>query len=315
MRNPEISIIVPNFNCLQFLPRCFESIKAQQKVHYEVLFVDDGSTDGSLAYAHNIALQWPQLRILQQNRQGPGAARNFAAQVAEAPLLAFLDADDWWAHDKLAAQVKYHQQSNEMGLSFTNYEHINEQTGLNVICCFDYWPEFREYLLRDPRSTNSFEKLRDAEAMLLAENMVGTSSVVVSKSAFMAVHGFDTSLPSASDWDLWLKISKIADVGFSRDCLMYYLQRSGSVSSNYRRRFQAVDTIMARYLVDIRDIYPHKARSAKAAHAIAKHEMWQGEKQYTKALVASLTALWLKPSTRQIKTAMRDFIALASPNS
>jgi len=314
MRNPDITIIVPNFNCLQFLPRCFDSIKAQQKVHYEVLFVDDGSTDGSLEFAHRAALQWPQLRIVQQNRQGPGAARNFAAQLAQAPLLAFLDADDWWAANKLAEQVQFHQQSAQVGLSFTDYDHVAERTGQNVIRCFDYWPEFQQHLREQPRYSAGFERLNDAEAMLLAENVIGTSSVVVSKAAFMAVHGFDTTLPSASDWDLWLKISKIADVGFSRDCLMYYLQRTGSVSSNYRRRFQAVDTIMQRYITDISDTYPDKARSAKAAHAIARHEMWQGEQQFAKALFASLTALWFKPSARQIKTAMRDFIAMTSPH-
>lgn len=310
MTHPDISIIIPNFNCASFLPGCFASIRQQNLSHYEVLVVDDGSTDGSMAYLRSEASVWPELRIFEQHRQGPGAARNLAAQHAKAALLAFLDADDWWAPAKLVKQIRFHQQNPEVGLSFTDYQHIEEQTQQAMVGCFEYWPEFSHYLQARPRQ-GCFEKLPHAEAMLLAENVVGTSSVVVRRSAFMAVAGFDTSLPSASDWDLWLKISKIADVGFSRDCLMYYLQRSGSVSSNFSRRFAAVDTILNRYLPDITQSWPAQARAAEHAREVARHEMHSGNKKYIKACGSALAAWRMKPSTHHLKSAVKDLLNAA----
>lgn len=305
MKQPAVSIIIPNFNCLPFLSICFDSIRKQQGVDYEILVVDDGSDDGSLEFLTEQTKLWPALRLLQQNHQGPGAARNLAAQYAEAPLLAFLDADDWWPVDKLARQVKFHQENPDIGLSFTDYLHINEIDMAPVCGCFEYWPEFSEYLRRQPRH-GYFERLNNAQAMLLAENVIGTSSVIIKKSAFMAVQGFDTSLPSASDWDLWLKISKISNIGFSRDCLMHYLQRHNSVSANYSRRFTAVDIILNRYLPDIADVWPEKAKTAKASRMIARHEMLSGNREFLKAFCCAVSGFWLKPSRRHIKLALND---------
>jgi len=308
MATAEVSIIIPNYNCVEFLPKCFASIREQGLSNYEVIVVDDGSSDGSIEYIQHSQESWPQLKLLRQHRQGPGAARNLAAQYASAPLLAFLDADDWWASAKLPTQIRFHQQYPDLGLSFTDYEHIEEQHLSPVIRCFDYWPEFARYL-KMQRPSQIFERLPNAHAMLLAENVIGTSSVLVSRSAFMAVHGFDTSLPSASDWDLWLKLSKVAAVGFSRQCLMFYLQRTGSVSSNYSRRFTAVDTILNRYLPDIVLGWPDHAKHAQLAREVARHEMYAGNHQHLRAFCCALTTCWLKPNRHHFKTAVKDLLA------
>lgn len=310
MNTPDVSIIIPNYNCVEFLPKCFSSIQLQGLGNYEVIVVDDGSSDGSLQYIHRVQPIWPELKLLQQHRQGPGAARNLAAQYTKAPLLAFLDADDWWASTKLLTQLQFHLNNPDISLSFTDYQHIEEQQLTPSVRCFDYWPEFARYLKQQP-SKQLFERLPNAHAMLLAENVVGTSSTMVRRSAFMAVQGFDTSLPSASDWDLWLKLSKIAPVGFSRDCMMYYLQRSGSVSSNYGRRFSAVDTILNRYLPDIAACCPAQAKCAELAREVARHEMYAGNQEYFKAFRCALATCWLKPSSHHLKTAVKDLIAAA----
>lgn len=308
MTKPTIAIIIPNYNCLNFLPTCFLSIQQQDYADYQVIVVDDGSTDGSIEYIQEVQKTWPQLVLLQQQRQGPGAARNLAAQYTQAPLLAFLDADDWWAPGKLAAQVNFHLNHLDVGLSFTDYQHIEEQHKTEVIRCFDYWPEFSRYL-HATRPRQLFERLPNGHAILIAENVVGTSSVVVQRSVFMAVHGFDTGLPSASDWDLWLKISKISAVGFSRECFMYYLQRAGSVSSNYSKRFNAVDTILNRYLPDIQQCCPEYVKAAERAREVARHEMYAGSGHYLQAFQSAMKSFLMQPHARHIKTAVKDLYA------
>lgn len=305
----DISIVIPNYNCLPYLPRCLESIRQQDLTSYEVIVVDDGSTDGSIEYLQELANSWQQLVLLQQQRQGPGAARNLAAQYSTSCLLAFLDADDWWAEHKLQHQIKFHKANPDVGLSFTDYQHIEEQTHREVIRCFDYWPEFSSYLQRKPVG-KTFERLVNPLAMLLAENVVGTSSVVVQRSAFLAVQGFDVSLPSASDWDLWLKLSKVSSVGFSRQCSMFYLQRQGSVSTNYNRRFQAVDIILNRHLPDISSMWQSQTQTALVAREVARHEMLVGDHQAFRALLSAIRAWLLKPSLKLLKTIVRDMLEL-----
>lgn len=99
-----VSVVIPVYNGVRYLGEAIESVLAQTRRPAEVLVVDDGSTDGSSEQA---AAYGPPVSVLPQAHQGAAAARNAGVQAARHPLLAFLDADDLWAPDKLARQVAY----------------------------------------------------------------------------------------------------------------------------------------------------------------------------------------------------------------
>ncbi|GAL20349.1 beta-1,3-glucosyltransferase [Vibrio maritimus] len=244
--NPTVSIVIPNFNCLAYLPQCLQSIAQQTYTDYEILFVDDGSTDGSREYLTELSNTHSHISLILSERGGPGAARNLGVAQARGEWIAFLDADDLWTHSKLAEQVGFMRNHPDCVLSFTNYEHINESNEF-IIPCFQYWPEFQRYIESQSESID-YQLLTNATAMLFKENIVGTSSVMCRRDAYLQVQGFDCELPSASDWDLWLKLSEAGGVAFTNEIRMHYLMRQGSVSSNVPKRIEAMKTIAQRHV-------------------------------------------------------------------
>jgi len=122
MDNPLVSVIIPVYNGEKYLREAIQSVLDQDYRPFEIIVVDDGSTDGSA----EIARSYPEVRYLFQENQGVSAARNTAIALAGGAFLAFLDADDRWAPNKLSAQVGYHQAHPETGYTIANQRIVLE---------------------------------------------------------------------------------------------------------------------------------------------------------------------------------------------
>ena len=90
----KISFIIPVYNCKAYLPACVESIRAVNVADYEILLIDDGSTDGSGIVCDELAERFPEIRVVHQANAGASAARNRGIQEATGELILFIDADD-----------------------------------------------------------------------------------------------------------------------------------------------------------------------------------------------------------------------------
>lgn len=311
MIKPEISIVIPNYNCLPYLPNCLASIRAQQGVdgediNYEIIVIDDGSSDGSLDWLKAESEGDPRLRVFAERGLGAGAARNVAVQLCRAELVAFLDADDYWYAGKLARQIAYHQENPSVVLSFSDYDHIEEHSGDKIINCFEYWPRFRGMTRSVVQAVPGYIQLLRPCATLFAENVVGTSSAMIRKSAFMAVLGFDTSLKSASDWDLWLKLSQVGAVAFTHDKTMGYLMRSGSMTGNKINRLAAMEIIIARHLGCAANELYRAIFYARARLAVGYCELYRSEGKRLKSLRFSLLACLYVPNLTHFKMLMKE---------
>lgn len=309
MRNsPEVSIVIPNFNCLKFLPICIESIRAQNNVDYEIIVIDDGSTDGSLEWLLAQSAEDKRLKVYAEKGLGAGSARNLGVQLCNAELIAFLDADDYWTNGKLAKQVAYHQQNESVVLSFSDYEHIEEDSGQGIVGCFEFWPRFAAISAAAKEGT--YTPLAKPCGTIFAENVVGTSSVMIRKSAFLAVSGFDSSLNSASDWDLWLKLAQIGDVAFTKEKAMGYLIRAGSMTSHKGNRIKAMETIVERHAAAATDEFGGAFSFAKARLADGYREMYIAQRQPLRSLQYSIKALCHVPSSTHVKSVLSDVVQL-----
>ena len=100
-----ISVILPVFNGEKYLHDAVESVRAQSYRHWELIFVDDGSTDGSPAIMDKVRVDHPRTRIIRQPNRGPAAARNRGLSIARGEWIAFLDADDLYPADKFIVQT------------------------------------------------------------------------------------------------------------------------------------------------------------------------------------------------------------------
>ncbi len=101
MMNPSVSVIIPVYNIEKFLSACLDSVCSQTLKDIEIICVDDGSTDSSLAILHRYKKQDERVIVLTQQNQGAGAARNYGLSIAKGEYLAFLDSDDFFEPDLL----------------------------------------------------------------------------------------------------------------------------------------------------------------------------------------------------------------------
>jgi glycosyltransferase involved in cell wall biosynthesis len=122
-----ISIITPNYNCERFIAQTIESVLAQTYKNWEMLIVDDCSTDGSYEETLKYAAKDNRIKVyrMEQN-SGAAVCRNKAIELSHGDYLAFLDSDDLWCPEKLEKQLRF-MIGNECDFSFTEYEHIDEE--------------------------------------------------------------------------------------------------------------------------------------------------------------------------------------------
>jgi GT2 family glycosyltransferase len=294
---PAVSVIIPTRNAAAWLARAIFSVGPMPEA--EILVVDDGSTDGTAALLAEFAAHDPRLRVLAGAGEGPGAARNLGIAAARAPLVAFLDADDRWRLGKLAMQLAFHQAHPEAGFSFTDYRHITperEDRGP----CFAFWPRFARSLA----GRESPFLLDAAPAALLAENVVGTSTVMARTELLRELGGFDEGMRQSEDWDLWLRLAARAPVGCLPEVLMdYTLHRAGNLSSQRAERLAAMRVIAERHGPAARRLDPGAPRACAARLLVAAAEAAAADGARLRAAFLQLAAALRQPSRRQWREA------------
>ncbi len=226
MEEPRVSVIIPAYNHARFLGEALDSVLSQTFQDFEVLVVDDGSTDGTRAL---VASYGPRVRYRFQPHAGVASARNVGLRDTSAPYVAFLDADDTWAPEKLDLQVAYLDAHPHVGVVFTSYLKTDEAG---------------KSLTMEPKRFPYIQS--PFEAMLIWP--YGSMHVaMVRRTCLERVGDFDETLAVAEDWDLWLRVAQHYGVANLDQPLATYRQSSGSTSRGSRRR-QA--PIMFRRVVD-----------------------------------------------------------------
>ena len=306
--HPLVSVVIPARNAAEDLPGALQSARAQGVGDMEIIVADDGSTDGTADLLADAKRDDPRILHLQTAGIGPAAARNRAIEIASAPLIAFLDADDRWLPGKLLPQLAFHLDHPAVTLSFTDYRHRGPD-GADLGTCFSYWPRWK----RQPDTGESFALLPEAAALITAENAVGTATAVARRDALLADGGFDPDLKSASDWEMWIRLALAGPVAYSTAIAMDYRMIPGSVTSNRGLRIACMEQILERHGAAIRARYgAAPLRAARARLAVARAEMARGTGQSVQALLHHTGAFLRDPNGRVLRAAAADLKSLAA---
>ena len=215
MKEPLVSVIIPNYNYAHYLPQALDSVLAQTYPRVEIMVIDDGSTDDS----ENVLRGYgDRIRSIKQQNQGVSAARNLGARETRGELLAFLDADDFWLPEKLERQVQRFVADPELGLVHCGVEEIHDN-GDHLL-----------FRLEGLEGWVATDMLLFNRAVILG----GGSGLVVKRSAFEALGGFDTSLSTSADWDFFYRMAAHARVGFVPSALLKYRVHGSNMHANVR---------------------------------------------------------------------------------
>lgn len=202
--NPTVSVIIPTYNRTALLREAIASVQAQTFTDWELLVIDDGSTDETPETVRTIRQHEPRLRYFHQANQGVAAARNLGIAKARGTYVAFLDDDDQWVPTKLAVQLAFMDARPALGLSYTRYWFVGGQSDRPVV-----YPT----------------QLSATMEALIGENYIGTSTVMVKRSALEAVGGFDEACRLNEDYALWLRIAQRFPIGGVQKPLAVYTHR------------------------------------------------------------------------------------------
>jgi len=218
----QVSVIIPTYNRAPTLRRALDSVLAQKGASFEVLVVDDGSTDGTRNLIRGTYGSTPlhdAIKCLHQPNRGPASARNLGIQNSSSEFIAFLDSDDEWLPGKLKAQLQFFEENPDC-----------------LIC------QTEEIWIRNGRRVNPMKKHKKFGGSIfekcLPRCIVSPSAVMVRREFFDRVGLFDESFPACEDYELWLRASARMPIGLIEKP---YVVKYGGHGDQRSRQFPVID--------------------------------------------------------------------------
>lgn len=215
---PKVTVVLPAYNATQYIRETIDSVLKQSYQNFELLVIDDGSTDDTAEVVQAYVQQDSRVQLISQPNQGVSAARNHGTRRASGELIAFLDADDLWVPHKLEAHVRHFSSDAKLGMSFARIEYIDSNS----------------------KRTGQQSHLRLKNILpqhFYQDNLACTpSNVVVRREVLQEIGGFDSDLSGLADIDLFLRVScsgwKVEGLD---EVLVYYRFHPGGMSSHLKR--------------------------------------------------------------------------------
>jgi len=211
MEKPLVSIITPSFNSEKFIVEAIQSVQHQTYQHWEMIIVDDCSSDETVSIVEEIAIKDARVQLFKlEKNSGTGISRNAALGKANGKYIAFLDADDLWKPNKLAVQIEF-MKVNNLPFTFSFYECINEAG--------------------EPLNRRIEAPLHLSYRQLFFCNYVGNLTGIYDVNYFGKIA--ISSIRKRQDWMMWLTVlKKIKFAQLVPESLAFYRIRDNSISAS-----------------------------------------------------------------------------------
>ena len=273
-----VAVVIPAYNAEGTLAETISSVRNQTHRALDIVVVDDGSKDDTLAIAHEIAKIDPRVRVLKQRNSGVAAARNAGWRSTSADLVAFLDADDLWSPDKIERQLAALESGGpQVGLVYTWYAMIDHNN----------------YVIY---RSNEVSVEGDALDEVLAQNFIGNgSSPLVRRTVLDATGGFDSSLQQrkaqgCEDYLFYCLAAELSHFAVVPDYLVGYRQTPDNMSANLTRMLRSwilvADEMLKRHPEKVLAI---RAGLSLCGRWLAQRAVEQGQYRALIGLVATMS--------------------------
>jgi len=273
-----VSVVIPTYNSAAFLRGAIQSVLSQTYSDFEVVVVDDGSTDNTESVVHSFG---DQVCYVKQQNKGAGAARNQGIKRSRGEYVAFLDADDLWLPGKLGEQISLMDRDPELGLVYSDWAVVAEKGKAEP-----------SYLRNQPAASGYvFDELVQGGFIL-------TSGTLVRRSCLDDVGYFDETLSIAQDYDLWLRICYRWKVALVNKPLVIKRNRDGNLSSNLTKTAVERIVLFEKALKKFSDMTPRSRRLVRRQLALNYWDVGYHHferlslKEARKNFVSSLTYDW-----------------------
>jgi len=226
-RMPKVSVLIPNYNHTRYIDSAIQSVLNQSYQPFEVIVVDDGSTDNSREV---VAQFGNQVRYIWQENQGLAGARNTGICAAKGELIALLDADDVWYPKFLETMISLAAKRPDAAVYYCGAQGMDSDSS--------DLPQVFGGPVMSPETIYEH---------LLRGNFLIPSTIVMRRSVVTAAGLFDQNLRSCEDWDLWLRLLPEHLFIGTCECLVRYRLHKGSLSANPNGMQQAAQTVIEKH--------------------------------------------------------------------
>lgn len=221
-----VSVVMATNRASAFLAEALASVKAQTHPHVEVIVVDDGSPDPA-GLERVVADVLPDARLIHLPASGVSAARNRGAAVAAGPFLAFLDDDDRWHPDRLAAQVARLADRTDAIACYCGMRTID--------------PQGRVLAEADQVAVDGRQDIAARRTGIILPNLV------IRTEAFRAADGFDRTISLAEDLDLLLRLAEVGEIAFEPRALVDYRAHGANTTRRHHELTLSIDRVLRRH--------------------------------------------------------------------
>jgi glycosyltransferase involved in cell wall biosynthesis len=294
---PVVSVVVPMFNVGKYIRQCIDSVLAQSFQHFELILVDDGCSDNTLSIVETF--RDSRIRLIQQKNRGLSGARNTGIEASRGLYVALLDADDYWAAEKLQQHIHHLHSNSKVGVSYCPSLFVDDDSQLLGI--------------------GQFPKLHNISAQhVFCRNPVGNGSAAVIRRSLLAEVGrfgskqdkyrkmyFDESLKQSEDIEFWTRIAITTEWEFEgiSEALTYYRVNDAGLSANLHKQYaswQLAVTLNRERRPEFFERYYSLAKAYQlrylARRAIQTHNTGAALKLVHQALFCDVRILFQEPS-------------------
>lgn len=240
-RHPTVSIIMPAYRARDTIAESIRSVQAQTLSHWELIIVDDGSPDDTAQVAKDMAQSDPRICVVQRCNRGPSIARNGGVDLARAEIIAFLDADDLWAPERLAGMVDAFAQNPRSGVLFSRTRFVDAET-------------------LKPGTLTPFIPTLNASDIACENALCSTSNIVCRKAVFTEIGGFRPGLNYAEDQDWLFRVALSEKWGIQGVDQEWFFYRSSPESQS--GDLEAMRLGWSRMIEGVTEAYRDKAANA-----------------------------------------------------
>lgn len=236
MGKETISVVIPTYNSSLYIVRTLDSVLSQTCLPDEIMIVDDGSSDNTIETIEKYKKQnkgtFGNIKLFQQKNMGAGAARNRAVKEANGDWIAFLDSDDIWLPKKLEVVKNVMSEHPEVTIIAHDEYAVDENNMESMKLCSLH---------------EGYDETRDLFVQLYEGNLFSTSCMVIKKEVIEKAGGFDESLRSAQDYDLWIRCGMYGKLYYIPEPYEIYVTREGNITANTYRRYKCEMRICKKY--------------------------------------------------------------------
>ncbi len=241
MYTPTISVLIPCYNAERTIQETISSVLAQTFTDFELLVINDGSTDGTMSVLEQITDD--RLKVVSFENSGPQKSRNRGIEKARGKYITFIDADDLWTSDKLASQLQALQNTPEAAVAYS-------------------WTDFIDENSNFLKHSRHIEMAGDVYEQLLIDDFIASgSNPLIKAEAIRAVGGFDENTLAGQDWDMWLMLAeKFQFVAVPKVQILYRKSCSSKTwSDNIRRQAKGHIQVMNKHLSNRKNLILKKS--------------------------------------------------------